>query len=203
MEDHQLNGLKEVKSFITEIMPHTKFLPFEINYILNSLIKKEKKTTKTKVILSLIKYLDSRQLFIRNSQSIEKGIYRSMEGNADELIVVGKLIKMGYNCSRVDVTNSKYDAVIDKNGQILRIQIKATNTNNLSLTCGSRSGKQIDRQAKSRERKMTEEDCDILIGVTKESAICFVIPAKDLKLFGKNISLSKLEKYKEQWNNIK
>ena len=76
-------------------------------------------------------YLDERKLFTRNSESID--------GNADALIVIGKLIKMGYNCSRVDVSISKYDAVID-GGILLRIQIKATNTDSLSLTCGARSG---------------------------------------------------------------
>ncbi|MCD4771456.1 hypothetical protein K8R30_03505 [archaeon] len=125
-----------------------------------------------------------------------------MEGNADEMIVVGKLIKMGFNCSRVDVTNSKYDAVIDRDGKLLRVQIKATGGNSLDLTCGGRAGRQINRNVPSRQRKLNKNDCDLLIGMAKESAICYVIPAKDLKKFKNNISLSKLFKYKENWKNI-
>lgn len=49
-----------------------------------------------------------------------------MNGNANEMIAVGRVIKAGFPCSRVDVTNAKYDAIVDIGGhkKLLRIQIK-------------------------------------------------------------------------------
>jgi hypothetical protein len=46
-----------------------------------------------------------------------------MNGNADEMIAVGRVIKAGFPCSRVDVTNAKYDAIVDLGGyqKLLRI----------------------------------------------------------------------------------
>lgn len=59
---------------------------------------------------------------------IDKGIFRTMNDNADELIAIGRVIKAGFPCSRVDVTNAKYDAIVDLGGKqkLLRIQIKGT-----------------------------------------------------------------------------
>lgn len=199
-----INGTNGIRTYISEVLPTIKLSQAERDELVETIIHNHSKTPEEKeILLEIVNFLDKRPLFTRNLVNIEQGIYRSMEGNADEMIVVGKLIKMGFNCSRVDVTSSKYDAVIDKNGKLLRIQIKATNTNTLDLTSGGRSGQQISRTAPSRVRKLTEKDCDIFIGVLKESAICYVIPAKDLSKFGNNVNLKKLSKYKENWNNIK
>ena len=42
------------------------------------------------------------------------------------MIAIGRILKAGFPCSRVDVTNAKYDAIIDIGGskKLLRIQIK-------------------------------------------------------------------------------
>lgn len=42
-----------------------------------------------------------------NLTSIEKGVFRTMNGNADEMIAIGRVIKAGFPCSRVDATNGK------------------------------------------------------------------------------------------------
>ena len=49
--------------------------------------------------------------------NIEAGIFRTINGNADELIGVRRIIKAGFSCSRVDVTNAKHDAVVDLGSQ--------------------------------------------------------------------------------------
>lgn len=200
----KVTGKKKIKEYISKVLPNLNLCNAERDELINNIIKNYSRTPEDKDVLKeIIDFLDKRPLFIRNLVGVEDGIYRSMEGNADEMIVVGKLIKMGFNCSRVDVTSSKYDAVIDKKGKLLRIQIKGTNTNNLDLTSGARSGQQINRQAQSRVRKLTKNDCDILLGVLKESAICYVIPAIDLEKFGNNVNLKNLAQYKEKWDNIK
>ncbi|WRF06031.1 hypothetical protein KVE59_01935 [Helicobacter pylori] len=53
------------------------------------------------------------QTWVINLTGIDKGIFRTMNGNADELIAIGRVIKAGFPCSRVDVTNAKYDAIVD------------------------------------------------------------------------------------------
>ncbi|WP_232260674.1 hypothetical protein [Helicobacter pylori] len=76
------------------------------------------------------------QAWVINLTGIDKGIFRTMNGNADELIAIGRVIKAGFPCSRVDVTNAKYDAIVDLGGKqkLLRIQIKGTGGDTLNFT---------------------------------------------------------------------
>lgn len=195
-------NITAVKGYIKSHTENIRLLNYEIDAIANRLYSHNPNVTKLEVLEAVLTAINNKPFFIRNSQNIESGKYMSMEGNADEMIVVGKLIKMGFNCSRVDVTNSKYDAVIDRNGRLLRIQIKGTISTSLSLTCDWRSGVQINRET-NHARKVTHEDCDILIGVSKTNARCYVIPARDLANFGNTVSLSALTAYEENWNNIR
>jgi hypothetical protein len=61
-----------------------------------------------------------------NLTKIEEGVFRTMNGNANEMIAIGRVIKAGFPCSRVDVTNAKYDAIVDIGGskQLLRINLE-------------------------------------------------------------------------------
>lgn len=137
-----------------------------------------------------------------NITDIEPGIFRTMNGNADEFIAVGRVIKAGFPCSRVDVTNAKYDAIVDIGGyqKLLRIQIKGTSNNSLNFTGGTRSGQQISREAKTRKYKYTKNDCDLIIGIDSNNGDCYIIPVEDIENFGENKSLNKLQDYKENWN---
>lgn len=94
-----------------------------------------------------------------NLTKIDEGIFRTMNGNANEMIAIGRVIKAGFPCSRVDVTNAKYDAIVDVGGcqKLLRIQIKGTGTNSINFTGGYRSGKQISREAPKITYKYTEK----------------------------------------------
>ncbi|BAW47284.1 uncharacterized protein HPF21_0882 [Helicobacter pylori] len=107
------------------------------------------------------------QTWVINLTGINKGIFRTMNGNADELIAIGRVIKAGFPCSRVDVTNAKYDAIVDLGGKqkLLRIQIKGTGGDTLNFTGGYRSGVQIDRNAPKRTYKYTKKDCDLILGI--------------------------------------
>ncbi len=191
-----------VKNYIKEKTYNIHLLSYEIDAISDIVYSENNNPTKLEVLQVVLEEINKKPFFIRNSQNIERGKYMTMEGNADEMIVVGKLIKMGFNCSRVDVTNSKYDSVIDKNGKLLRIQIKGTSTNSLSLICDWRSGTQIARGT-THAKKVNKDDCDIFIGVSKDNARCYVIPAKDLTKFGNSVALSALIDYEEKWDNIK
>ncbi len=138
----------------------------------------------------------------KNITKMEGGNYRTINGNADELIGIGRCIKAGFACSKVEVTNGRYDAVIDpgKGRRLLRVQIKGAGNGSVSLTGGGRSGKQISREAKSRTYKYTSDDCDLILVVDSNSSECYIIPIKDIGNWGITKSLSKLQEYKENWN---
>lgn len=146
--------------------------------------------------------MTEKEKWARNITGTPDGIFRTINGNADELITIGRTIKAGFACSRVDITNAKYDAIVDLgNGKLLRIQIKGVGENGtVNFTGGSRSGKQISRKAPKRTYKYTEKDTDILMALDSTNGDCYIIPIEDLKKWGISKKLSTLKKYKENWN---
>ena len=50
----------------------------------------------------------------KNLTKINEGIFRTIKGNSDEMIGVGRCMKAGFPCSRADVTNGRY--VLDISG---------------------------------------------------------------------------------------
>lgn len=140
----------------------------------------------------------------RNLTKIDQGLYRTINGNADELIGIGRAIKAGFACSKVEITNGKYDAVIDAgHGRLLRVQIKGTSDGNVNFTGGGRSGQQISREVRQRTYKYTPEDCDIILVVDSNNGDCYIVPIADIQPWGNTKKLSKLEDYKENWNKLK
>lgn len=137
-----------------------------------------------------------------NLTNIDSGIFRSINGNADEMIGVGRCMKAGFPCSRVDVTNAKYDAIVDVGNRkrLLRIQIKGSGSGSIDFTGGGRSGQQISREAKSRVYKYSVNDCDIILGVDGHNGDCYVVPVEDIQTWGNTKSLTALSNYKENWN---
>lgn len=140
----------------------------------------------------------------KNITKIENGIFRSVNGNSDEMIGVGRCMKAGFPCSRVDVTNAKYDAIVDVgNGKLLRIQIKGTSGTSVSFVGGGRSGRQISRDVASRAYKYTKADIDIILAVDSTNGDCYIIPVEDISSWGTTKALSKLQEYKENWEILK
>ncbi len=140
----------------------------------------------------------------KNTTDIESGIFRSINGNSDEMIGVGRCMKAGFPCSRVDVTNAKYDAVIDiGNSKLLRVQIKGTSGGSVSFMGGGRSGKQINRSVASRSYKYTKADIDLILAVDGRNGECYIIPVEDIAKWGTTKSLSALKEYKENWDLLR
>lgn len=138
----------------------------------------------------------------RNLTGTPDGIFRTINGNADELIAIGRTIKAGFACSRVDITNSKYDAIVDLGGgNLLRVQIKGVGEHGtVSFTGGTRSGEQISREVKSRKYKYTKQDIDIFMVADSRNGDCYIIPVEDLEQWGETKKLSTLQEYKENWD---
>ncbi len=141
----------------------------------------------------------------RNITGIAPGNYRTINGNADELIAIGRCIKAGFACSKVEITNGRYDAVIDpgEGRPLLRVQIKGTSDGNVSFTGGGRSGQQISRDIAQRTYKYTPADCDFIIAVDSNNGDCYIVPVSDLEQWGMTKKLSGLQAYKEDWERLK
>jgi hypothetical protein len=114
-------------------------------------------------------------------------------------------MKAGFPCSRVDVTNAKYDAIVDVGEikRLLRIQIKGTGSGSIDFTGGGRSGQQISRSVASRSYKYTSNDCDVILGVNGKNGDCYIIPVDDIQAWGTTKAISKLGNYKENWDLLK
>ncbi len=135
-----------------------------------------------------------------NTTKIPEGNFRTINGNADEMIGVGRCMKAGFPCSRVDITNGKYDAIVDVDTKrLLRIQIKGSGNGSIGFTGGTRSGQQISRTVASRKYKYSPEDCDIILGVDGTNGDCYIIPVDDIQEWGDSKSIAKLQSYKENW----
>lgn len=144
-------------------------------------------------------------VWVRNLTQMEGGLFRTINGNADELIGIGRCIKAGFYCSKVETTNGRYDAVIDPgSGQkLLRVQIKGAGNGSVSFTGGGRSGEQISREAASRTYKYTTEDCDLILAVDSNNGDCYIIPIADIAQWGGTKSLSRLQNYRENWEILR
>lgn len=138
----------------------------------------------------------------KNITGIPQGNYRTINGNADELIGIGRCIKAGFACSNVSITNGKYDAVIDLGGnsKLIRVQIKGSSNGTISLRGGGRSGQQISRAVPQRNYKYTKDDCDLILGVDSNNGECYLVPIEKTTAMGSTVSFSKLQEYKENWN---
>jgi hypothetical protein len=130
------------------------------------------------------------------------GSFRSIAGYASESLVVGRAMLCGYIIFVKAWRDSKYDAVLDANGSLFRIEIKGTaGDKNISTSSGGRAGEQISRDAESRERPLSKIDCDWLIATTSMDSQCWVIPIEFIEILGvMNISLVDLDQFKEKWN---
>jgi hypothetical protein len=136
-----------------------------------------------------------------NKTEIEDGHFRTINGNSDEFIAVGRITKAGFPCSVPVTTNGRYDAVVDiGNNKLIRIQIKGTLKGVAGFTGGGRSGKQISRDVKQRTYKYTKADCDLILILDGTNGDCYLIPVEDIAIWGKSKSLTQLQDYKENWD---
>src|SRR3989344_3736929 len=135
----------------------------------------------TKKILNIF----FRSMWAKNLTNIDAGKFRTINGNSDEMIGVGRCMKAGFHCSRADVTNGRYDAIVDVgNNRMLRIQIKGTSGKSVGFTGGGRSGQQISREVSQRTYRYTSNDCDLILVVDGNTGECYILPIEDVQKMG-------------------
>jgi len=174
-------------------------------------LKNEFKFIKTdlKKIIEKSLYIAMTNGFSNNINHIESGVMTANAGDSAEFIFVARAILAGFNCSSVDVRSSRYDAIIDYNDKLLRVQIKGISSgNNISFKDRDRGGQGIDHKHKTNiGKRITSKDCDIYVAVDKQVGICYIIPMSWADKLSdnecKSVKLSKIEHYKENWDIIK
>lgn len=136
-----------------------------------------------------------------NITGLEKeGTYRSLSGAASENIFIGRASAAGFFCFFKVWRDMPYDAILDYNGTLYRVEVKGSAGNNFDISRGGRSGKQIDKSAKSRKRPINREDCDFVVCVDTNTNECYIVPVDFVEVAG-GMSFSKtcLDQFKEKW----
>lgn len=141
----------------------------------------------------------------KNITKQSDGTYRSLNGAADENIFIGKATKAGFYLFFKVWRDMPYDAVLDHEGILYRVEVKGASENTkgrtqFDVTRGGRSGSQIDRSAPSRKRLIERVDCDFVVGVNSDNGDCYIIPTDYIEIVGrKNLSTKTVAVFKEQW----
>lgn len=168
-----------------------------IKYNLNNISKK---------LITLLKLNG----FSSNILNINNGVMLANSGDSAQFLFLSRAILAGFNASNVDVRSSRYDAIVDYNSHLLRIQIKGISSNSISFKDRDRGGQGIDHTHEhNRGKIITSEDCDIYVAVDKQVGICYLIPMASYvdmlpnKIKEKPINIDTLQQYKENWKIIK
>lgn len=164
--------------------------------------------SKLSKILEKALFLASMDGFKANLLQINSGIMLSNAGDSAEFLFVARAILAGFNASSVDVRSSRYDAIVDYNGTLLRIQIKGITGGLISFKDRDRGGQGIDHKHQSNQgKRITSKDCDIYAAVDKQVGICYLIPMSFADSFDDEkcakVKLEQIKEYKENWDIIK
>ena len=136
----------------------------------------------------------------KNLLGVGDGKYRSILGYAGESLAIGRALVCGYNLFFKAWRDAKYDAVLDSNGTLFRIEIKQTSGESLSVTSGGRAGEQISRAAASREQILSTGECDFVIGVQSMNGQCWIIPVELIEIIGRtSLNSTLLSNFYEKW----
>ncbi len=131
----------------------------------------------------------------------EKGSFNSMLGEAHQHIIIGWLLRLGFNVAAIPVRGGAYDLVVtgypDRANKpleekLLRAQARTIHPN-LKLIAGLRGG--IDRKfirPSPKEYKYTERHNDLLIGIDRDSLDFYVVPTRFINKWGKSVGKTKL-----------
>lgn len=147
--------------------------------------------------------------FSTNLLNINSGIMTANAGDSAEFLFVARAILAGFNASSVDVRSSRYDAIVDYENTLLRIQIKGISSGEIiSFKDRARGGQGIDyKHERNQGKRITKQDCDIYVAVDKQVGICYLIPMNFADSLDdeecSKVKLNQVEKFKENWEIIK
>lgn len=142
-----------------------------------------------------------------NKLFINSGKMTANAGDAGQFLFISRAILLGYNCSNVDVRSSRYDAVIDYDNILLKIQVKSFSGDEISYKDRDRGGNDTDSSGlTSRGNLIDESEVNLYVAVDKQTGLCYIIPMSHIKEkindFTYNEKINNIEKYKENWDEI-
>lgn len=151
--------------------------------------------------------------FVRNMTNINTGTMTANEGDAAQFIFLARAILAGFTCANVDVRSCRYDAFIDYEGNLLRIQVKGItpplNSKKVTIKLKDRdrggSGNNPD-SIRNKGKFISSKDCDIYVAVDKRFGQCYLVPAKDIDVWiaegNTSMDLKDYPEYKENWGIV-
>ena len=88
-----------------------------------------------------------RKMWLKNITGVSDGSYRSLNGAADENVFIGKATKAGFCLFFKAWRDMPYDAVLDYEGILFRVEVKGASQDKggntqFNVTRGGRSGQQ-------------------------------------------------------------
>ena len=161
-----------------------------------------------KNLVSKCLYVASQGGFSADLQHTDYGLRVANEGDSAQFFFIARAMLAGFNCSNVDVRSSRYDAIVDFNSKLIRIQVKGiTAGSNISFFDRDRGGQGIDHtHERNRGQRITKEDCDIYVAVDKQVGTCYIIPMSYADALdeetAKSVKLSDVALYLERWQTI-
>lgn len=152
-------------------------------------------------------YLALSMGFTNRRFDINTGTKVANEGDSAQFLFLARAVLAGYTCSNVDVRSSRYDAIIDYEGKLLKVQIKGISGNSISLKDRDRGGSGNDTSnPRNKGKTISSKEIDLYVAVDKQFGICYIIPAKDIDVWAASGKLTRqvstLTAYKENWENI-
>lgn len=170
--------------------------------------------TQRKYVKNTLEHNMSKALFLallggfnKTNVEIDAGTKIANEGDSAQFLFLARAILAGFTCSNVDVRSTRYDAIIDYDGDLLKVQVKGISGTSVSLRDRDRGGEGIDSKSQRNKGKIiSSKEVDIYVAVDKQFGICYLIPAKDVDKWVKkgidNISVSNLIEYRENWDIV-
>jgi len=161
-----------------------------------------------KVLLKKSLFVVSQGGFTGDLQHTDYGLRVANEGDSAQFFFIARAMLAGFNCSNVDVRSSRYDAIVDFNSKLLRIQVKGvTSSGTISFYDRDRGGQGIDHtHERNKGKRITSNDCDIYVAVDKQVGICYLIPMSFADALddetAKSVRFEKVKVYLEKWETI-
>jgi len=142
-----------------------------------------------------------------NLENLNSGVMTANAGDSHQFLFLARAILAGFNCSNVDVRSSRYDAIIDYNNKLYKIQVKGitSSESTIKFRDRDRGGQGIDHtHERNRGKKITSKDCDIYAAVDKNTGVCYLIPMNwvdENKI--ETLRISEIKRFKESWDIFK
>jgi len=142
-----------------------------------------------------------------NVTGLEKAKFAASLGDANEYIVTGLLIRLGFDAAVMVVKGQPYDLLVSafrqpKGERIpLRCQIKTVSKGgSVKFTGGSRAGINRHYIPEVKTYKYTTEHNDLVIGVNIQTLDLYLVPTRFIAKWGKSMAISKLQSLKNNWD---